>query len=259
MLPRKILAINGSYRGEKGHTHFLVEELFQGVRSAGGDCEEIVLAKHKINRCTACDQCHSPEHPLECAYTARDDVASLFEKMMAADLLIYATPIYIMGISGLMKVFIDRMNSTGDTRAFCITHSGLFFHHINPALCSKPFALLICCDNLDAEMPRSTLVYFRAYGRFMEAALVGTLVRNGGSISASRKTLSDASMQARLTEIHSAYRQAGEELATIGRIRHRTQNLANREIIPVPLFGLLKHFLPFKRVMVERAKELLTS
>ena len=258
MPARKILAINGSYRGEKGQTHFLLEELFRGARTAGGECEEIVLARHKINRCLACDECHSPEHPLECAYARRDEVASIFKKMMVADLLIYATPTYIFGISGLMKIFIDRMNSTSNTRAFRITRSGLFFHHINPELCSKPFAVLICCDNLDAEMPRSTLAYFRAYAKFMDAPLVGTLVRNGGSLASSTKSLSDKHVQARLAEIHAAYRQAGEELASSGRIHSRTQNLANREIIPLPLFGILKHWLPFKRVMVERAKEMLT-
>jgi hypothetical protein len=45
-------------------------------------------------------------------------------------------------------------------------------------------------------------------------------------------------------------------LAIIGRIRPNTRVPASREVIPVPLFGVLKHLLPFKRVMVERAKEM---
>jgi len=52
---------------------------------------------------------------------------------------------------------------------------------------------------------------------------------------------------------------AGMDLATLGRIRFSTQTLANREIIPVPLFGLFKRWLPFKRVMVERAREMLAT
>lgn len=259
MPTRKILAINGSYRGEKGHTHFLLGELFQGAQTVGAECEEIILAKHKINHCLACDQCHSPEHFLECAYASQDDVASIFKKMKAADLLIYATPIYLFGISGLMKILIDRMNSTANTHDFRISRSGLFFHHINSNLCSKPFVVLICCDNLDAEMLRSTLAYFRAYARFMDAPLVGTFVRNGGVLSGYRKGSADPIMQSRLAKIYATLQQAGSELATIGRIRHAAQNLANQEVIPVALFGLLKHLLPFKRVMVEKAKEMLAS
>jgi multimeric flavodoxin WrbA len=256
---KKILAINGSYRGEKGYTHFLLGHLFRGARSAGAQCEEVILAKNKINRCLACDKCHSPAHFLECVYSKKDDVADIFEKMKVADLFIYASPTYIFGMSGLMKVFIDRMNSTSKTHDFRVTRSGLFFHHVNSELCSKPFAVLICCDNLDAEMPRSTLAYFRAYARFMDAPLIGTLVRNGGSLAGYGEGSKNIRVQARLTKIYAAYEQAGMDLATIGHIRLSTRNLANREMIPVPLFGLLKHMLPFKRVMVERAKELLAT
>jgi multimeric flavodoxin WrbA len=258
MPTRKILAINGSYRGDKGYTHYLLEKIFQGAGAAGAECEEIALSKHKINRCLACDECHT-SHPLECAYAERDDVAGLFEKMRTADLLIYAAPIYIFGISGLMKVFLDRMNSTARTHDFRITKSGLFFHHINADLCSKPFAVLTCCDSLDAEMPRSTLAYFRAYARFMDAPWVGTLVRNAGVLSAYGKDAPDVRMQSRLTRIYEAYEEAGKELASIGRIRPSTQRLANQEIIPIPLFGLFKRLVPFKHVMVERAKEMLPS
>ncbi len=259
MPPRKIVAINGSYRGDKGQTHALVEELFQGSRNAGAECEEIVLARHKINRCLACDECHTSKHPLECAYANRDDVASIFEKMMAADLLVYATPIYIFGVSGLMKTFIDRMNFTANTHDFRLTASGLFFHHVNAELCSKPFALLACCDNLDAEMTRSTLAYFRAYSRFMDARLVGTLLRNGGALTTTQKAVDDPRIQQRLASIRAAYRQAGQELASDGCIRAQTQRQANQEVIPLPLFRLFKHWLPFKRVMVERAREMFTT
>ena len=256
MPARKIVAINGSYRGDKGQTHTLLAELFQGARNAGAECEEIILARHKINRCLACEECHTSKHPLECAYADRDDVATLFEKMRAADLLVYATPIYVFGISGLMKIFIDRMNSTGNTHDFKLTASGLFFHHINTELCSKPFAVLACCDNLDAEMPRSTLAYFQAYARFMDAPLVGTLIRNGGSLARTNKAVAEPRIQKRLAGIQAAYRQAGQELASSGRIRLQTQRLANQEIIPLALFSLFKHWLPFKRVMLERAREM---
>ena len=259
MPDKKILAINGSYRGRKGYTHFLLDHLFRGARAAGAECEEVVLASHKINRCLACDECHTSRHFLECAYSKRDDVANIFEKMKAADLLIYASPIYIFEISGLLKIFIDRMNSTSRTHDFKITRSGLFFHHINPELCSKPFAVLICCDNLDSEMPRSSLAYFRTYARFMDAPLVGVLVRNGGSLAGYGKGSSDIRVQARLSKIYDAFKQAGAELATLGHIRPSTCSLANREMMPIPLFGLLKRLLPFKQVMVERAREMLAG
>ena len=43
----KILVINASHRGEKGHTHFLINKLFQGAVTAGAECEAIVLAHNQ--------------------------------------------------------------------------------------------------------------------------------------------------------------------------------------------------------------------
>ena len=45
-------------------------------------------------------------------------------------------------------------------------------------------------------------------------------------------------------------------LATEGHIRCSTGRRANQEIVPLPLFGTLKRLKPFKRVMVERAREM---
>jgi NAD(P)H-dependent FMN reductase len=259
MPARKIVAINGSYRGEQGMSHFLLGQLFQGARSAGAECEEVVLAKQKINRCLACDECHTAKHPLECAYAGRDAVGAIFEKMRAADLLVFASPVYIFGISGLMKTFLDRINSTSRTHDFRVTQSGLFFHHVDASLCSKPFVALVCCDSLEAAMPHCSLDYFRSYSRFMDAPLVGTLVRDGALMAGYGSGAQDARVQARLEGICAAYRQAGTDLAGYGRIRRSTQRQANRELLPVPLFGLLKRLRPFRRVMVDRAKEVIPA
>jgi hypothetical protein len=58
-------------------------------------------------------------------------------------------------------------------------------------------------------------------------------------------------------EVYEAYWRAGRELALNGHISNVTQRRANQEIIPVPLFGLLKRLRPFKQVMVQKAKEII--
>jgi len=64
----KILAINGSYRGEKGYTAFLLDKLRQGVAGAGGEWETVVLAGQKINRCLSCGTCNRADHYLRCVF-----------------------------------------------------------------------------------------------------------------------------------------------------------------------------------------------
>jgi len=253
----KLLAINGSHRGDKGHTRYLIDLLFQGASEAGAECEIVTLSKHKVNRCLSCGECHEAEHYLQCAYHDRDDVASIFAKIAQSDVVIYATPVYVFGMSGLLKTFLDRLYSTSDVNQMMLTQSGLLFHHIDHSVCSKPFVSLVCCDNLEDETPRNALSYFRAFARFMDAPHVGELVRNGGKLAGYGHDPEKRKKLPRLDQVYAAYIQAGRELALDGRINPRTQRIANQEIIPVPFFKILKNLPPFKKVMLERAKEML--
>lgn len=253
----KLLAVNGSYRGDKGYTRHLLDLLFQGASKVGAECEIVTLAKYKINRCLACGECHGAEHYLQCAYRDRDDVTSIFDKIACSDVVIYATPVYVFGISGLMKTFLDRFYSTSDVNQMLITQSGLLFHHVDHAVCSKPFVSLVCCDNFEDVTPNNALSYFRTFSRFMDAPQVGELVRNGGKLAGYGHDSEKQKKLPRLEQVYAAYIQAGRELALDGRISPRTQRVANQEIIPVPFFKILKNFVPFKKVMLVRAKEML--
>lgn len=251
----KILAINASHRGDQGHTGFLIERLFQGANAAGAECEVVTLARLKIKRCLACDKCHTEEHYLKCVYAEKDDVADIFAKIASVDLVIYATPVYVFGISSLLKAFLERFHSTSDVHQLRVTRSGLFFHHVDEKVCSKPFVSLVVCDNLDPVMPQNACQYFRAFARFMDAPRVGELIRNGGRLFGHGHDPQAAGRFPKIRTVYGAYEQAGRELASNGRISRATQRKANQEIIPIPFSGLLKRLTPFKRVMVQKAQE----
>jgi multimeric flavodoxin WrbA len=254
----KIVAINASHRGDKGHTHFLIDKLFQGATAAGAGVEEVILAELKVNRCLSCGRCHTEKHHLQCVYDGKDDVRAVFQKMAEADVILYATPVYVFSMSGLLKNFLDRMYATGDIFDLRLSESGLMFHHVDRAISSKPFVVLVCCDNLEAETPRNVLAYFETFSRFMDAPQVGVLVRNGGRLSGHGDDAEKAKKVPKIFKVYEAYTQAGRELAIEGRIRRATQRQANQEIVPVPGFGLLKR-LPFrflKREFVDRAQKM---
>lgn len=257
----KILAINGSHRGDQGHSGYLISKIFQGAISAGVECEEFVLSKMKINRCTGCSRCHTDEFYLQCVWDKNDDVRTIFDKITLADIVIYATPVYVFGMSGLMKTFLDRYNALGDSRELRITESGLFFHHILPEICSKPFVSLVCCDNIENETIRNTREYFRIFSHFMDAPLVGELTRNAGKFMGDGKDLVARGKNPRINAIYEAYIQAGRELATRRCISLHTQSIANQEIIPVPFFSLLKQIRikSIKKTFIDHAQEYLKS
>ncbi len=251
----KILAINGSHHGDNGYTRFLLDRLFEGARETGAVCEVITLANILLNRCMGCDACQKnvaiPVTPdsfsPHCIWDGKDDGRMIFQKMAAADIIIYATPVHVFGMSGLMKNFFDRFYSIGHSCDLCLSKSGLMFHYIDHRIASKPFVALISCSNLEIETSGNIVSYFRTFSRFMDAPMVGMLIRNGSVIVGKGKDPCVEENFPSIREVYAAYREAGRELALYGRINRRTERRANREIIPVPMFSLLKR-IPFRRM-----------
>jgi len=252
----KILAINSSYRGDKGHTRFLIDKLFKGTTERGAECEVVTLSKKKINICIACNVCQTENHFLKCVFEEKDDVRSIFNKMASADLIIFASPVYIFGISGLMKIFLDRIHSTGNVKDLRVSKSGLIFHHINHSICSKPFVTLVCFDNLEDETPKNILSYFKTYSKFMDAPQVGTLIRNAGALTGHGKDPEREKKFTKIYDVYNAYEQAGRELVEYGKITNKTQKRANQEIIPVPLFKYIKKIKPLKGKLLDNAQKM---
>jgi len=58
-------------------------------------------------------------------------VQQIFQKMSDADLLIFATPVYVFGISVLLKTLLDRTHGISDSTKLILSKSGLIFHHTN--------------------------------------------------------------------------------------------------------------------------------
>ncbi len=251
----KIVAINSSHRGDKGYTKFLLDLLLNGASEAGANCEIISLANLKINPCSACQICHSDKYNLQCIYNTKDDVKNIFNKMAEADLIVFATPVYVFGMTGLMKTFLDRLNSTGNSNDLRLSKSGLIFHHINHQLCSKPFVILVCCDNLEDETPKNVISYFHTYSKFMDAPIVGTLVRKSGKIAGHGKDANKLKIYPKLKEIYEAYHQAGKDLVVQGKIKHLTQKKANQNFLPIPrLANFLMKYKFFKVKMFHKIK-----
>lgn len=246
----KILAINSSFRGDNGYTGFLIDKLFEGARESGAVCESISLAKLKINHCIDCQVCQTESHFLECVH--QDDADMVFNKMREADLIIFATPVYIFNMSSLLKAFLERYYYTSRMGEFKFTKSGLIFHHIDEGICSKPFVVLIICDNMMKETTHSITEYFKSYAKFMDARIAGMLVRKQGALAGHGKNAEKEKKFPIIYDIYDAYRQAGKELAAKGFIHPSTQKRANRLIMKPPVFS--KYFMKFKPFQKEAIK-----
>ncbi|NLE95714.1 MAG: flavodoxin family protein [Dehalococcoidia bacterium] len=98
----KALGISGSPRSG-GNCEFLTQHTLKALAEEGIETEFISLAGLSIGHCTGCYACKN-EH--RCII--EDDLAPIYEKMLAADGIILATPVYFSSASSLMKAFMDR-------------------------------------------------------------------------------------------------------------------------------------------------------
>lgn len=80
----------------------------RGIREAGGDCQMIILREHRILPCQGCSACARTG---QCVLAQEDDVADLFDLLMRAPFIFFASPIYFYHLPAMFKGFIDRGQS----------------------------------------------------------------------------------------------------------------------------------------------------
>jgi len=97
-----ILGVVGSPRIE-GNTERVVVEALNAAKEDGAEIELLRLADRDIQPCTACLSCRKTG---ECLI--RDDFNPIFEKMVQADGIILASPVYFSSATPQMKALIDR-------------------------------------------------------------------------------------------------------------------------------------------------------
>lgn len=102
----KILAIMGSPKG-KGKTWQLTRQVEEHMQSADPavEFEYIFLKDVNLQTCRGCFACLSKGEQF---CSLQDERAALQAKMDAADGVIFASPVYVYNVTGLMKNFIDR-------------------------------------------------------------------------------------------------------------------------------------------------------
>jgi multimeric flavodoxin WrbA len=98
----KVLGISASPR-LKGNTDLLLREALAGAESAGAQVEYIRLCDLNISPCVECNSCYKTG---KCRI--EDDYQMLYAKMLEADRLIFATPIFFMSVCAQAKILIDR-------------------------------------------------------------------------------------------------------------------------------------------------------
>jgi hypothetical protein len=80
-----------------------VESFVRGARDAGHEVEVVSLAKCVVNGCLGCNACRYGKSCVQ-----KNGFNELVPRIKAADLLVFASPLYFWTISSKLKAFIER-------------------------------------------------------------------------------------------------------------------------------------------------------
>ncbi len=98
----KVLGIMGSPR-RQSNTEILLDKALEGAREAGAEVEKVLASKLKISPCLEIYACLKDGN---CAI--KDDMQLLYQKLLEADHIIFASPIFFYSITSQAKAIIDR-------------------------------------------------------------------------------------------------------------------------------------------------------
>lgn len=101
-MSKKVLILSSSPR-QHGNSDTLCDQFMRGAMEANHRVDKVFLAEKKINYCTGCFACGTSG---KC--TQKDDMSSLLDGMMNADIIVLATPVYFYTMCAQMKTVIDR-------------------------------------------------------------------------------------------------------------------------------------------------------
>jgi len=98
----KVLGLAGSPR-RHGNTELLLDQVLAGAKAKGANAEKVVLSSLRVAPCVACDACFTTG-----VCRTEDDFQLLYVKLIEAERIVLAAPIFFTAVPAQVKALIDR-------------------------------------------------------------------------------------------------------------------------------------------------------
>ena len=217
-----VLVINGSPRKERAHTGHLVSLFVEGMKDCGANVDFVYPRDLEIGDCRGCFTCWTST-PGICIQ--KDDMAEVLDKIANADILVLATPVYVDGMTGLLKTLVDR--------TIPLLH-GRF--EIREDHCRHPprdyfkkgkVVLLSVAGFTEMDNFTPLITHVKAICKNMNREYSGAVLRPVAWV------LSGAKEQGvEIDDIYEAVKEAGRELISNGSMKDKTLATISREAVP---------------------------
>jgi multimeric flavodoxin WrbA len=221
----KVLAFNCSPKMDKGNTALILSPFLEGMKEAGAEVDLFYTKKLKINPCQGCFTCWL-KTPGVCFQ--KDDMQMLHPKLRDADIWVFATPVYVDGVTGPMKNLLDRLLPM--LYPFYELRDGHCRHPLREG--HKPGKVVLVSNSGFWEIDNfdPLLIHMRAMCKNFAREFAGALLRPHG---AALKPMIE--MGVPLDDIFSAAKDAGCQLVRDGEMSAETLNVVSRELLPLDM------------------------
>jgi multimeric flavodoxin WrbA len=219
----KITVFNGSPRGKKGTTNIIVKEFLAGASAAGAEIENIFLVEKEIKHCLGCIACWV-KTPGKCVQN--DDMAELIEMFMGSDISIFATPIHIDNLSGIMKNFIDRLIPT--RMPYFEVHRDGETRHLSRYEQQPKIMMISSCGYPEQSQFQVIRLWLKRFSRNFDMEIVGEIYRSWGWLLKAE----DDRLEPKIKAYKDLLKKAGHEVALNLRLSEETAAELARPILP---------------------------
>lgn len=127
-MSKNIVILLGSTR-KNGNTELLTNEFMRGAAESGNHVDKILLRELNINHCIGCGACQKNDgHCFR-----KDDMQQIYDAMLQADVIVFASPVYFYSWTTLIKSVIDRTFAIEKS----LTHKKFYLISVGAALEEK--------------------------------------------------------------------------------------------------------------------------
>jgi multimeric flavodoxin WrbA len=218
----KITVFNGSPRKAAGNTHIMTEAFLEGAREAGAEADVVFLADKHIKPCLGCLSCWL-KTPGKCVHD--DDMKELLP-LMESDILVFATPVYVDNVTGIMKMFIDRLITSGDPHFEKDEHGET--RHVNTQGKSPKFVVISNCGYPEQTHFQVISHFFNRMARNFHTEVVGEIYRGEGELLRSSPLL----LKPIIASYKNTLKKAGREIVEEGRLSEDTRAKLEKPLVP---------------------------
>jgi multimeric flavodoxin WrbA len=160
----QLTTVLGSPRKE-GNTAKVLDLFEKLMAQQGHEVDRIDVVDYEVKGCLGCQTCQQVRREPGCRQ--QDDAVGLFERIIASDAVVYATPLYTYGFTAQMKAFIDRQ--------YCLV-TGYGSPEYTSLLKGKRTALLVTCGGPIEGNADLIQEAFDREGRYQQWNVVGKYI-----------------------------------------------------------------------------------